>query len=168
VILAAWVFAATSSVAFSDDRFRQILEIDSWGAPQGIGRTDHPQYFVWQDKQGWHVHTDTGGKLHKFNITIETVGGRVVELSNISGLEGKKKKNRKDHGKLSEDRRTVKATFTTSVLTDGIDFTVDANTSAVRFELLINGEERAEWIALGANNSQPKQAAFALAKEKKK
>lgn len=159
---------AVSSTARAQDPFQKVLEVDSWGAPEGIGRSDHPQYFVWQDEQGWHVHTDTSGQRQEFNITIETVGGRVLRLENISGLEGKKKKNKgKDHGKLSADRRTIKATFVTSIKTDGIDFTVDANTSVLRFRLLVNGEERPKSIALGANKIVPKTAAFALSKQKK-
>lgn len=96
---------------------------------------------------------------------IETVGGRVLQLTNVSGLEGKKKKG-KDRGRLSADQRTIKATFHTSIKTDGVDFTVDNNTSLVRFRLLVNGEERPNMIALGANKNAPPTAVFALAKKK--
>jgi hypothetical protein len=167
VILFLCVLSA-ATIAEAQDPFRQVIDVDSWGAPDGIGKGDHPQCFVWQDQQGWHVHTDTGGKRHEFNITIETVGGRVLSLENFSALDGKKKgKRQQDRGKISEDRRTITAKFVTSIKTDGIDFTVDANTSVLRFRLLVNGEERPQWIALGAGKVSPQTAAFALAKRKK-
>jgi hypothetical protein len=153
------------SLAYADDRANKALEIDSWGRPEGIGTSERPQYFVWQDEQGWHVHTDTGGKLQKFTILIETVGGRVLKFTNLSGLEGKKFKNSQDRGVLSADKRTIRATFFTSVKTDAIDFTVDNNTSLIRFRLLINGEERPRAITIGAQKSSPPAAVFGLAKK---
>jgi hypothetical protein len=91
-------------------------------------------------------------------------------LENFSGLEGRKQKGKgptTDGGKIGPDKRTIKARFVTSVKTDGIDFTVDANTSTVCFNLRINGEERPQWIGLGANKNVPPSAAFALARKKK-
>lgn len=169
VLVLCMVMMATRS-AQGDDRFRKVIDIDSWGAPRGIGSSERPQYFVWQDEQGWHVRTDTAGRQHEFDIEIQTVGGRILKLENFSGLEGRRRRGqrgRTDRGRISSDKRGIKARFVTSVKTDGIDFTVDANTTTVCFRLLIHGEERPNCIAVGANKVEPPSAVFALARQKK-
>jgi hypothetical protein len=166
LILAAGIVFAMSLSARADDRAGQVIDVDSWGTPAGIGRADHPQYFVWQDEQGWHVRTDTAGKRQEFNIEIETVGTHLETGELLGAGRTEKTGPTTDGGRIGPARRTIKARFVTSVKTDGIDFTVDANTKEVRFQLLINGEERPQWIALGANQAHPPSAAFALANKK--
>ena len=114
---ASYAFAASSST------------LD--GRPTAFNPGGSTGYFIWQDKEGFHLRTTTPGVKHVFSGTINTDGVFVDTFGKSAGID--------DSFQVSGDRDKITFQFTNAGDTSGIDLHVKDGTY-VTFNLSMDGD----------------------------
>lgn len=157
-IVVVFVFAAAS---FGDDP-EIPLGVNPTGEPRDhAGKGKKATFYVWYDDGLWHLRTRTGGNARKFSGTIRSVGGKVIKLSGIAGLEARKKSHG-DIGTLNRAQTEIKFDFRTKGGEDGFDFRLADEATVVVFDLALDGYGHADAISVGAKGLRPPKSKFAL------
>jgi len=116
------------------------------------------RYYVWSDREGWHLRTCSRGNVFgKFTGTIKLNGGTFNRLRQI-GLE--RTGRRRDKWSVSEDRRTITFEIWTTSSFDGFDFDVNGMDSKVEFDLKIGDRKRPGRVFIGSDGLHPTGAKF--------
>jgi len=126
------------------------------------GRVRGPNFFLWHDVDGWHLHTRTAGKLHGFSGTIKVAGGKIYELKGIGRLE-----KTKDFGTINRTENEIQFKFRTAEYGDGLDFKVNDDVMRLEFDLKINGYGHPEQIHIGTSGDSPSSSNFTIPFEPK-
>lgn len=149
-LLAVAVFAC--GAAFAADP-------DPQGEPTKMEGGKVQSWYVWHDKDGWHVRTTTKKMEHQFSGTVRVTGGQFKEVT-ASKLE--QNKAVKDWWVLEDKDRTLKFDFKTNGAMDGIDFTLGGKADDITFTLKIDGEDKTERIFIGKDSAHPKSNTFVM------
>ncbi len=130
--------------------------VTNWGKPKDYETGKETAFWVWYDDGVWHFRT-TGGdkKTHRFNGTIEVIGGNLVDLKGKKGEYGGKNVDQ-----YVFSQTAIKFDFKTDKGEDGLNFAVDANAKGLKFTIAIDGEARPKNIRLGKASDHPAEAVF--------
>lgn len=131
-----------------------VITVNPVGEPIGLTRGNAVRYFLWYDAEGWHLRTDSGGKRHAFQGTVDVVGGKVAAITGFEDLEAGPNKRKADVGYLNRAQNQISFKFSTSKRRDGFDFQTDGDATELRFKLLIDGKSLPQRILIGPA-SQP-------------
>src|SRR5262249_6579068 len=129
------------------------------GKPKGYKAGATIRYAVWNDGQGWHLGTATAGKLHRFQGSVEVIGGRIIAFT-PQQLEGGGKTS--DYWMITSSRRKLYFDFSTKGAADGVLFQVGPTATALKFDLNIDGKSQPQLIHLGQNAVHPGSSTFTL------
>src|SRR5215213_10112473 len=88
------------------------------------------RYYVWYDKQGWHLRTTASGTRH-FHGTIRVEDGKIASCVPV-GLKRDGKKTQ-DAWRVGPDRKELKFDFRTSTASDGLDIKIDGDSAELQF-----------------------------------
>jgi hypothetical protein len=158
LLSAATVFSSLSVLAQDEP----VIKVNPVGEPKSLTRGNAVRYLVWYDAEGWHLRTDSGGKPHVFNGSINVVGGKVIAINQFENMEAApKKKKRADLGVLNKAKNQITFKFTTSKKRDGFDFQLDESAKEIQLKLLIDGKPMPDRILIGPA-SQPAPAEVLL------
>jgi hypothetical protein len=131
-----------------------VIKVNPVGQPLGLAKGNAIRYFLWYDKEGWHLRSDTGGRAHVFSGTISVVDGQIITISNFERMEAGAKKPNADLGSVNNAKNEISFRFKTSLKRDGFDFQLNDVAKEVRFKLLIDGKPAPERVLIGPA-SQP-------------
>ena len=147
-----------SAIADQPAAAEKRKDLDPRGRREG-SPTDKPaRYYVWHDRDGWHVRS-CSRLINQFQGTIRISGGTIRKCRPIGlDLRGK----RPDRWALSKDRREITFHTFTSTAFDGFDFSVDTPEATVEFELLINEKKMPRRIFIGRNGAHPTDVKFSF------
>lgn len=113
-------------------------------------------YFIWHDKDGFHLFTTTRGQRHVFTGVIRTDGGRIEFKSR--GAESN------DRYRLDRNRDALSFRFDTRGDVDGVDFRVIGG-KRVNFDLYMDGKKiDTQEIYIGGEGWHPGRSNFTLYK----
>lgn len=129
------------------------------GKPAGMEAGQPVRWYVWHDKNGWHVRTTTKSKEHEFTGTIRVLGGAVNHV-HPAKMEGKSKQ--KDWWALSEGNKVVTLKLKTDGGMDGFDFEVGPSAKEIVFALKVDGKDDPKHIHIGKQGDHPDAAKFTL------
>ena len=101
----------------------KAVDIDPWHRPEGSIVNQSARFYVWYDKQGWHVRS-TAKVGRAFAGVIRFKDAKVKSCVPI-GLRDGKQRGAADTVKFNDERNNVKFSFRTGQLSDGIDLVVD-------------------------------------------
>jgi len=114
-------------------------------------------YFMWQDKDGFHLRTNAAGTKHIFNGSIRTNGKFGDIFVKMPGAD--------DSSYVNSDRDKINFNFTNLSGEAGIDLSVKGGTD-VTFELFMDGETiDPEDIYIGSDGWHPGNSKFTLQHE---
>lgn len=147
------------ALSFADE---PVIQVDPLGKPRALSKGQAIRYGLWFDAEGWHLRTDTGGKVHEFSGVIDTVGGKVKSIFDFDGLEPAGKKKTNDLGTLNNAKNQIRFKLRTGKGRDGFDFQVDDATTEIRFTLLIDGLPSPERVLIGLNGQPAPAKVFTL------
>lgn len=136
----------------------QALALNPKGKPAGMKAGQVHRYFVWHDKNGWHVRTTTAQRKHRFEGSIRVKGGK---FTSVTGAKLEEKRD--DWWKLGKASKMLTFDVGTDRGLDGFDFTVNAKADEIEFKMKVDDEEHADWIYIGADDEHPEGATFSLA-----
>ena len=124
------------------------------GKPDQATAELYTGYFVWQDKDGFHVWAGSSEQEHVFTGVIHTDGFFDNVFMNIVG--------KNDYTKVERKRQYLRFQMTTSGKVSGIDFNISNGTFA-KLELLMDGENTsASNIYIGKEGWHPESHKFIL------
>jgi hypothetical protein len=132
--------------------------VTNWGKPKGFGPGKVTAYWVWHEDGVWHFRTTGGGKgAHRFNGTIEVIGGQLVGLN---GKKGEYAGKYVDRYVFNKTLTAIAFDFRTDEGVDGLNFAVDPAATGLRFTLAIDGEAHPKHIRVGKAGDHPAKAMF--------
>lgn len=132
--------------------------VTNWGKPKGFAAGKVTAYWVWHEDGVWHFRTTGGGKgAHRFNGTIEVIGGQLVGLK---GKKGEYAGKLVDQYRFNPARTAIAFDFRTDEGVDGLNFAVDPAATGLRFTLAIDGQAAPQHIRVGKNGDHPPKAVF--------
>jgi hypothetical protein len=148
--LAALGLAITLSVLL----IAPALAAEAEGQPESLRDAGDLGYYIWHDRDGFHLRTTGPGPRHVFRATLRT-DGRFADVRLVR-LEG-------DDGYVIRDGgRRLDLRFETWSAVDGVDFQV-LNDDRIRFELRIDGRlAPTERIFLGREGRHPSRNPFTI------
>lgn len=111
------------------------------GSPEG--------YWIWRDRQGWHLRT-TSDAPRRFQGTIETVGGGVSTVRPIGRADGA----------VHHEGANIDFDYSAAGGEQGFDWTASSGCS--RFDLYIDGTTRPLRVFLGRIEDSPSRIPFAV------
>jgi hypothetical protein len=132
-------------------------ELNPFDRPEGSIVNQTARYYVWYDKQGWHVRTTAKG-ARNFHGTIRVKEAKIKSCVPIGLTDGKQR----DAVKFNEARTELKFAFKTGKLSDGFDLALDGEEGQIEFELLIDNQKNAKWIFVGRALKHPSATPFSL------
>jgi hypothetical protein len=133
-------------------------EPDPQGKPDNFEPGKPAAYFVWHDRDGWHLRTTTARKLHRFRGTIEVDSGEITELLNHNS-----EARGPDWARRSRDKKKVTFDLKTDGQADGLNFKVSDNAETVTFSLNVDeGGAPTKRIFVGAQGRPPEASEFTL------
>ena len=88
-------------------------------------------YFLWQDKEGFHLRTTSNGGIHNFSGTVRTDGRFKDVLENYKGDS--------DFLEVNKSQNKMKYNITASEEEEGIDFQLSYG-SYIKFSLSLDNE----------------------------
>ena len=135
-------------------------ELNPFDRPEGSIVDQTARYYVWYDKQGWHVRTTAKG-ARNFHGTIRVKKAKIKSCVPI-GLTDGKQRGVTDAVKFNEARTELKFAFKTGKMSDGFDLALDGEEGQIEFELLIDNQKNARWIFLGRALQHPSATPFSL------
>lgn len=107
-------------------------------------------YWVWHDREGWHLRVTTAAGRHQFRGVIEASGG-FIEGFHATRLEWRDRV-------VEEGRRMIRFDFWAHGDIDGFDWR--STTGCNIFELYIDGMPRPEFVFVGAFGNNPPATSF--------
>lgn len=134
--------------------------VTNWGKPKDfeIGKVN--AFWIWYDDGVWHFRTTGGGKgAHRFNGTIEVVGGKLIALR---GKKGEYVSKLVDAYVFNQTNTAIAFDFRTDEGVDGLNFAVDAGATGLKFTLAIDGQASPKHIRIGKQSDHPAAAVFTL------
>jgi len=137
----------------------QVQVANLVGKPKGYKPGASNRIAVWYDGQGWHIGTATAGKLHRFQGSVEVIGGKVTGLTSQK-LEGGGKAG--DYWMLTGSRHKLYFDFSTKGKADGVVFQVGPMATSLKFDLTVDGKSQPQLIHLGPNAVHPGSSTFVL------
>jgi hypothetical protein len=132
--------------------------VTDWGKPTAYEPGKITAVWVWHDDGTWYFRT-TGGdkKPHKFQGTIEVVGGKLLDLRGKKGEYGSKYPDR-----YVFTPSAIAFDFETADGVDGLNFAVDAGAAGLKFTVAIDGEASPKHVRIGKASDHPAAAVFTL------
>lgn len=88
-------------------------------------------YFLWQDKEGFHLRTTSNGDIHNFSGTVRTDGRFKNVLESYKGDS--------DYLEVNKSQNKIKYNITASEEEEGIDFQLSYG-SYIKFSLSLDSE----------------------------
>src|SRR5262245_9347193 len=79
------------------DRPVSSNQLNPEGQPRNFKAGETHRYFVWHDREGWHLRTTTARQRHRFHGEVIAIEGLITELRPLPG-------ERFDKVKLSPDK----------------------------------------------------------------
>jgi hypothetical protein len=135
-------------------------ELNPFDRPEGSIVDQTARYYVWYDKQGWHVRTTAKGGRN-FHGTIRVKEAKIKSCVPI-GLKDGKQRGVTDAVKFNEARTELKFAFKTGKMSDGFDLAVDGEAGQIEFELAIDNQKNPKWIFVGRALGHPAENPFSL------
>ena len=130
--------------------------VTDWGKPKTFEPGKVTAVWVWYDDGVWHFRTTAGGKkVHRFNGTIEVIGGRLV---NLKGKKGEYVGKGADRYIFNQS--AIAFDFRTSDGVDGLNFAVDPAAKGLKFTVAIDGVAVPSHIRVGKAGDHPAGAVF--------
>jgi hypothetical protein len=123
------------------------------GQPQALKIGATHRFYVWHDKDGWHLRTTTARDRHRFHGEVVADDGSIRELRTFQ-------RERNDWVKAAPNGEKVFFDLSTDEGIDGFDFRSDSQN--LRFRLFMDGKERPELVFVGLTGSNPSTVPFAL------
>ena len=131
----------------------QPVEIDPFDRPEGAIHDQTARYYLWYDKEGWHLRaTAKGARI--FSGTIRLKDAKIKSAVPI-GLTDGKQKGFTDKLKFNDARNELKFSFKTANLSDGFDLAVDGEEGQIEFELNIDAKKNPKAIFIGRDRKNP-------------
>jgi hypothetical protein len=119
------------------------------GRPAGLNKGSPAVYWLWHDKRGGHLITTSGKKPRKFRGAVKGLEGPLTAFKpTYLGWKDK----------VKVDGNAVRFEFENQGRLDG--FTWRMASGCARFELLVDGEPKAERIRVGKAAANPPAATF--------
>ncbi|MBP2626079.1 MAG: hypothetical protein H6Q68_790 [Firmicutes bacterium] len=170
-------------IALTGSVFAWSGKADVGGKPDEFSPNGQKGYYIWQDKNGFHIWTTTPGEEHVFSGVIRTDGtlfnikGHNLERgdylrkdSDIQGkswFDGRRDRNGGNHvvfggRELNYENNQIRFKFETTGGSDGLNFRItDAN--YIDFDLYIDGHPISRKdIQIGENSWHPQSHRFRL------
>ncbi|SFL36022.1 hypothetical protein [Pelosinus propionicus] len=130
------------------------------GKPSEFQPSNSVGYFLWQDRDGFHLRTSAAGTKHKFSGSIRTNGKFGDIFAKMSGTD--------DSSDMNNDRDKIDFNLTNLSGEAGIDLYVKGGTD-ITFELFMDGETvDPENIYIGSEGWHPGKSKFTLQQDGKK
>jgi hypothetical protein len=133
--------------------------LDPWGRPEGSIVDQLARYYVWYDREGWHLRT-TAKVGRSFQGVIRVKDAKIKSCVSI-GLKNDGKKST-DAWKVNEARTELKFAFKTGKLSDGFDLAIEGDEGQVEFELLIDNQKKPKAVFIGEGLQHPADSLFSL------
>jgi len=159
IVTSLLAFGASAAIAEEP----KVEVIDAKGMPKDYKVGALTRYALWQDDDGWHFrYTTSSDSIIAFTGTIQPVGGRISSIT-PRGTPAK--------GVKQETKKTTAPKYTFNLKINrgyegGIDFTVDENVKAIKFELKVNGKDVPAQVYIGEKGTHPKESPFHLGTKK--
>lgn len=132
--------------------------VTDWGKPKDFAEGKVSAFWIWYDDGIWYFRTTGGVKAtHRFQGTIEVGGGQLVNLKGKKGEYAGKNVDRYVFGP-----KGIAFDFKTAEGSEGLNFAVDKNATALKFTLALDGEAAPKHIRIGKQGDHPKEAVFTL------
>lgn len=153
--------ALLGTVGHSNDPPVAAFTASAGGEPlrvTGLPKTDEftkleYRYFVWNDRNGWHLRTTTQKFIRKFEGSITSSHDPFGKIRPI-GLESGGK--HQDLWEVDEARKTIRFAIWTTKKFDGFDFDLPNNPEGtLTFELKIDGKARPKHVFVGRTLQNP-------------
>jgi hypothetical protein len=134
--------------------------VDPSGRPEGalaakLGAKS-ARYYVWQDKQGWHIRTTANG-TRRFHGTVRVKDGTIASCIPV-GLKDRQKTQ--DAWRVEPKRKELAFDFKTSAAADGLDIQIEGADAELEFDLLIDNEKKPRAVFLGKGQQHPGELPF--------
>lgn len=127
--------------------------LDPFDRPEGAINDQTARYYLWYDKEGWHLRaTAKGARI--FSGTIRLKDAKIKSCVPI-GLTDGKQKGFVDAIKFNDARNELKFSFRTANLSDGFDLAVDGEEGQIAFELQIDSKKNPKAIFIGRGRQNP-------------
>ena len=139
-------------------------DVKTYGQPKQFDQGKDDLYALWYADGAWHLRTTAKGeKGHKavFKGRIQIEGGKITE-GNFQGLDKAKLAKNADWVVPHPDGKGFDFSFATFGATDGIDFKVSKDATAVSFKLLVNGGDYPQRVLIGMKSQHPEKIPFSL------
>jgi hypothetical protein len=127
--------------------------LDPFDRPEGAIHDQTARYYIWYDKQGWHLRATAKG-ARNFSGTIRLKDAKIKSCVPI-GLNDGKQKGFTDAFKFNDARSELKFAFRTANLSDGFDLAVDGEEGQIEFELNIDTKANPKAIFVGRGRQNP-------------
>lgn len=137
------------------------VALDPFDRPEGSIVDQTARYYVWFDKQGWHLRT-TAKVGRNFHGTIKLKDAKVKSCLSVGLKNDKQKKTATDSWRVNDARDELKFAFKTGQLSDGFDLAVEGDEGQIEFELLIDSQKNPRAIFVGRALGHPDQNPFHL------
>jgi len=135
------------------------VALDPFDRPEESIVDQNARFYLWYDKQGWHLRTTSKmGRI--FRGTIRVTDARIASCRSI-GLK-EKQKNVKDAWQVNAARSELKFEFQTGKLSDGFDMVVEGEEGEIEFELLIDMAKNPKTVFIGRALQHPEENPFKL------
>jgi hypothetical protein len=120
-----------------------------------------PTFFIWIDKDGWHLRT-TAKEVHQFSGVIEVTEGTFTDLKNFAAESRTRRAGGQgDRGHVSEDKLKINFAMRNSGDLDGFDFKVSEGAKSLKFDLKIDKDPaNQKFIHIGRNSQNPENNVF--------
>jgi hypothetical protein len=141
-----------------------------WISPKGrwpeFEQGQQRRVHVWYDEnQVWHFRCTARNPI-TFDGTVTLDKGRLQIVGGDAAREQRGKEGKVTNpGKADYVRLTPRGVafrFNARGTLDGLDFVVPKEAKTVRFEFVVNGERKAEYIFVGSEGAHPSAPAFVL------
>jgi hypothetical protein len=131
----------------------QPVVLDPFDRPDGAIHDQTARYYLWYDKEGWHLRATAKGARH-FSGTIRLKDAKIKSCVPI-GLTDGKQKGFVDALKFNDARNELKFSFKTANKSDGFDLAVDGEEGQIEFELTIDTKKNPKAIFIGHGRQNP-------------
>jgi hypothetical protein len=131
----------------------QPVVLDPFDRPEGPIHDQTARYYLWYDKEGWHLRaTAKGARI--FSGTIRLKDAKIKSCVPI-GLTDGKQRGFTDKVKFNDARTELKFSFKTANLSDGFDLAVDGEEGQIEFDLSIDAKKNPKAIFIGQGKKNP-------------
>jgi hypothetical protein len=134
--------------------------LNPWDRPEGSIVDQPARYYVWYDKQGWHLRT-TAKKGRHFHGKIRVSNAKIASCLSV-GLKNDKQKKATDSWRVNESRSELEFDFRTARLSDGFDWVVEGDEGEIEFELYIDKAQNPRTVFVGRGLEHPTETPFRL------